>query len=603
MSQTFVFRSTARLRVMCVCVCEHKIGTNLLSCTTCSVLQRESTHVPNMDAKLPSTARPRRRVALQSQQVPTLVKSMKISVLSNSQDETVEGVALIEHCKATAEQQVPDDFPFFSDNEEEDDMPATERRRPLEPFPPRRTKLRRKSTFLRRKLESDEFVGRSLLTLPDFWDTLGQIRPISTDFIWGKPIGYRRHMGRAYFDSFELFGKWIRVGSFVKMEKQYYKIISAFQATRSFVGRWNTKSDELQNRGFAYIELAPIKRIEGERYFLLRSNEWNPGHIEGIPTALFHLNGDARELECVAITCTELWIKARVQQQLTAELQAFVTENDAVALTSRFALDAWPEITNAKFVILYANEREFKLGTDEKYTAFESDDSDDFEESSSTRIRKGKFNWNEELECTSIDDDLEPSIMFEGNLLPKKKVDSELLYETLQKMSPLLDACEGCDESLKDSVSALRKELFSRTATSRLDDFFTLIRVPSKMEGGIVKRQYAKVVGYSRYKSKIQQLACEHVPNREDTVMIAPCGSGKSMAFVHAALNSGGRVNIVIEPLNAIIKSQLIELGYLSNYIDIEQLYSEEDARERHVPSSYNRIQTIINETKVSPVE
>ena len=44
--------------------------------------------------------------------------------------------------------------------------------------------------------------------------------------------------------------------------------------------------------------------------------------------------------------------------------------------------------------------------------------------------------------------------------------------------------------------------------------------------------------------------------------MIAPCGSGESMTFVYAALNSGGKVNIVIEPLNAIMKSQLTELEY-----------------------------------------
>ena len=69
------------------------------------------------------------------------------------------------------------------------------------------------------------------------------------------------------------------------------------------------------------------------------------------------------------------------------------------------------------------------------------------------------------------------------------------------------------------------------------------------------------------------------------------------------ALNSGGKVNIVIEPLNAIIKSQLVELQYLSSYIDIEQLYSEDEAGEQRVLSSYNRMQMIIDDTKVSTTE
>jgi superfamily II DNA helicase RecQ len=182
-------------------------------------------------------------------------------------------------------------------------------------------------------------------------------------------------------------------------------------------------------------------------------------------------------------------------------------------------------------------------------------------------------------------------------------MDSKQLRDILQQINPLLDACVGCDESLKDVVSALRMELVLRTATSRLDDYFTLIPVPAKRGVGIVQKDIANKVGFNRYKSKIQQMACEHVGNREDTVMIAPCGSGKSMAFVYAALNSGGKVNIVIEPLNAIIKSQLVELEYLSAHMDIEQLYNEEEAKEKRVLSSYNRMQMIVNETKVSTVE
>ena len=72
---------------------------------------------------------------------------------------------------------------------------------------------------------------------------------------------------------------------------------------------------------------------------------------------------------------------------------------------------------------------------------------------------------------------------------------------------------------------------------------------------------------------------------------------------MHAALCCGGKVNIVIEPLNALIKSQLAELSKFSAYLDIEQLFTEDEARTRKVPSSFNRLQIIINETKVSRVD
>ena len=165
-------------------------------------------------------------------------------------------------------------------------------------------------------------------------------------------------------------------------------------------------------------------------------------------------------------------------------------------------------------------------------------------------------------------------------------------------INPLPDVSMGYSDTLMDPMSDLRREL----ETVRLDDHFTFIRVPATGEVGMVEKEFATMVRCSRYKSKIQQLACEHVANPEDTIVIAPCGFGKSMAFVYAALNSGGKVNIVIEPFNAITKSQLMELEYLSAYMDMEQLFTEEEAREKQVLSSYNRMQMIVNKSKVSTI-
>ena len=480
----------------------------------------------------------------------------------------------------------------------------------LEPLPPKRKRLGRKSIFCRRrKLDPDEFHGSQSLSMPDFWDTLGNIRPKTDIFSWGKSIGYRRHMGRVYFDSFKLCEKTLRVGDFVSIKDkfhrdEFFRIVSAFQATRSFVGRWMKKEEELQNRGFAYVELVKLKHHCRDRYNLYRAEDWSPNHVEGLPTVLVEGDGQPCIMERVDIQCSQVWLRKNVREELSPYQHALLTESDAVKLASRFASNDWPKWFGAEFVVLYNNlERDFSLGTKERFTEFDSDDSDCFDEASRCYIQEGKKNWNEELGCDDIDEDLEPAFMFSGSLLPEKDVDSKRLYETLKLLEPLLNRCVEYDESLSNIVAAFRKEIFLRTATARLDDYFDIKHVPGACGGPVIRDEYAKL-GFPRYKSKIQQLACEDVvASREDTIVIAPCGSGKSLAFVHAALCCGGKVNIVIEPLNALIKSQLAELSKFSAYLDIEQLFTEDEARTRKVPSSFNRLQIIINETKVSRVD
>ena len=146
-----------------------------------------------------------------------------------------------------------------------------------------------------------------------------------------------------------------------------------------------------------------------------------------------------------------------------------------------------------------------------------------------------------------------------------------------------------------------RRRYSPKLSSARLEDYFTLAPVSSQHATRklIANKEDVTKVGFERYKSPLQQLACEHVSHRQDTVMIAPCGSGKSLVFVQAALMSG-KINIIIEPLNEIIKSQLRELEYLSPHLDMEQLFNNEEARSRRVPSSYDRLQMLINKTKVS---
>jgi hypothetical protein len=415
-------------------------------------------------------------------------------------------------------------------------------------------------------------------------------------------------LGRVYYDSFELSGELFNVGNFVKIDdSSLYKLISAFQATKSFVGRWNSLKDEIQSRGFIYVELVPMQQdFENiHNCFLEAATEWNPEHIEGAPIQIISCCGESCDLrnvmiECTAVCETNLKGSRRTSVKtipLNRKQYGLVSENDPYILASQYASDSWPDIVDAKFIVLYSNEREFKLGENEDYTAFESDDSDGFDETSCKQFMKGQINWNNELECDTISKRKEAMVMYTGSIQVEKEINATSLYGIFQELNPLLDQSVHFDQSLEHTVATLRKELLLRTATARLNDYFTLKKVPRIDKGGLIK-EFSVEIGYNRYKSKIQQLACEHSVKRQDTIMIAPCGSGKSMVFVQAALRSGG-VSIVIEPLNAIIKSQIRELKYLSPFISMEQLLSEDEAKHQRSPSTINRLQMIINEVKV----
>lgn len=91
-----------------------------------------------------------------------------------------------------------------------------------------------------------------------FWETLGSQHNQDVDFTWGAIIGWREHLGRAYFASFKLRGLELKPGDFVvrrerersKVYDEVFQIISAFQAMKSWVGKWNKgPQNELQKRG------------------------------------------------------------------------------------------------------------------------------------------------------------------------------------------------------------------------------------------------------------------------------------------------------------------------------------------------------------------
>ena len=85
-----------------------------------------------------------------------------------------------------------------------------------------------------------------------YWDTLGSCRLDSNVFRWANanqsnssspaPIGYDKKLGRVYYSSFTLHGRHYKVGDFIVRTEygsdEAIRIVGAFQATKSFLGRW-----------------------------------------------------------------------------------------------------------------------------------------------------------------------------------------------------------------------------------------------------------------------------------------------------------------------------------------------------------------------------
>lgn len=114
-----------------------------------------------------------------------------------------------------------------------------------------------------------------------YWDTLGSCRLDPSIFHWTNPtngsatpspnpFGYDKKLGRAYYSSFVLHGKQFNVGDYI-VRSEYdgediLRIVGAFQATKSFLGRWggghdweNQKtSEEIQKRGHPYVLTVPL---------------------------------------------------------------------------------------------------------------------------------------------------------------------------------------------------------------------------------------------------------------------------------------------------------------------------------------------------------
>jgi hypothetical protein len=510
-------------------------------------------------------------------------------------------------------------LPTKQENAKQDEMLQDEKDE-LAPLPPQRRYHQRKSIWeVSKPLKPDELVfgeEGQLTSTYFFHQTLGRTRLSNCNsFTWGNPLGYRQLVGRVYYASCIWNDVVLKVGTFIRLGKEVLKVVSLFQATKSFVGRYQKGSvrKELQNRGKAYAELVAFHEKKNGDLVLLAASKWNEGHVEGAPFCLF--SKDASQLLVVekVFSCEECFVKPivsprkrmnmRASVELTSQQRALV----AASGDSRFGRSKWPEAMEAKWTLLRCMDRKYELLHPEEYTVHEcdSDDSDGF----AGGVTETATTWYCEMERGGIlprtdvggrGGKKQPIVLFEGGpILPDKPNATMLLMrENWTLLQPLLENCVGCDPSLKGYVEGFKKAMQVRTVEARLEEFFRII--PSKGSGGPLASKFLGIE--KNYKTKIQELACIQAASEEDmrdTVMIAPCGYGKSLVFVSAAVGRGG-VHIVVEPLNAIIKSQLRNLNAFADVLQVEQLLNEEDAKHQRSHRAGDRLQEILNDIKMN---
>lgn len=157
-------------------------------------------------------------------------------------------------------------------------------------LPPRRLEYHRRKSAKRPSsgipISSTAVAGENSsetghMEIIPYWDTLGSCRLDSSVFHWTNPsndsanpspnpFGYDKKLGRAYYSSFVLHGKKFNVGDYI-IRTEYdgediLRIVGAFQATKSFLGRWGggndwekqKSSEEIQKRGHPYILTVPL---------------------------------------------------------------------------------------------------------------------------------------------------------------------------------------------------------------------------------------------------------------------------------------------------------------------------------------------------------
>jgi len=339
------------------------------------------------------------------------------------------------------------------------------------------------------------------------YETLGKCRFAPSSFSWNRNGGtvsksdilhYSKNLGRVYFKGFKLRDKYFNVGDFVqngfsqhKKSKfpDIFRIVAAYQACQTFVGKWNSRSNQLKNktqiqkRGHPYILIVQMRtQVElqtlpcihsfktekpSKEILLERTIRDNPDHVSVLPVALSDLSIDAKKIlvdvghnagkdsNSNNFFCYRYVIKSKTKsenrtvrkfngKELSSDQISLLTF-DAKQLIKKYVPDEWWFGFSHQHVNLIHEISEERDVEDSKsggvhfsYTEYSSDDSDEFDEDSRVQILSTLDEdispENNDFFLESSDDDMDST---SDELLQSQSLNSSENYGVDQAMQSL----------------------------------------------------------------------------------------------------------------------------------------------------------------------
>lgn len=480
-----------------------------------------------------------------------------------------------------------------------------------------------------------------------FWETLGSVNcPHHCNFEWDDSsfIGWRSGLGRAYYGSFRLNGITWQVGDFLwikegEQHEELHRIVSAFQALKSFIGNWENPDDELQKRGQVYIEVTQLVVVDeddgcGLAVALPVADDWHPGCVDARPLRLFDselsllrkstvhvLKGASLHFGQAEVVCSQAVNRGKVSS--LTELQYSLLTSSADILAEKHAANRWPDSGHAsklraKQVQIMRTERprSSKASTSEPpvHTTidsdYQSDDSDsfdsdsqpsgfDFDEAWEKKFKSTMCEFRKQMQENDLSKPL-PRLVYSGSPRDPRTSHKGQECQTDVLVEQLATYCE-----VASNPSALAEALLHQLKD--LKEHFSIIVEGShpleteddrcKKDMAAAEDQHLKRLGHGSFRGLQLEVCCEAIDSYSDIVFIAPCGLGKTLCFLVPSLEEKG-ITIVVEPLNSTVKSQLGKLKRHRRILDAERLLTVEDAKAEGALSASDRLTEILNQNR-----
>ena len=348
--------------------------------------------------------------------------------------------------------------------------------------------------------------------------------------------------------------------------------------------------------GHAYIEIAPLlqlptKSSKGSRQvFLKAADTYHMGNVQALPCDLLEESTFTHAVVEVDLPNSEnldSFVCSRLTNStapLSLHHKRLLSETCPLMLQD-FAYGEWARSLNAKAIQLIHHDRVWKHShrgsipiADTVYSSDDSDacqDNDDIE--GTTLVNSATFDPADLRQLQASHARLKtcplrkntplPSISITGAIVnvaqSKKRNDDDCFFATCMKLNALLDdpSIKGNSQLVAAAVQFQHLLLMEIRQHQPLEQFYTNhTESVSSTRSTKLKQQIGKIsqetLKIHRLDDLQAQVVVEAVSEPDiNTVVVAPCGYGKSLCFALPALHRRG-ITLVIEPLRVLVENQ-----------------------------------------------